>query len=208
MERSGFSLTELLIVVAIIALLAALLFPVFRAARTSAAGTPCLTNLRQLHVGWAAYMQDSNDVMPPSITQFAGAAVNHPILKCPLDPTPNGENETISARLSTPVSYYYVRNTPEFRQALLEADPNHGILYCLMHGPRKTVTGRNFSAQTDTSGTVFRLRRDGSIQQVPVAPLCSASTSSGRMEGRQHWSLLSDVKCVDPHCDGLTEPCN
>ena len=64
MKRTGVTLVELLIVVAIIALLAALLFPVFAKIRERGRQTVCLSNLRQLGLATALYAQDSDDRYP------------------------------------------------------------------------------------------------------------------------------------------------
>lgn len=67
--RRGFTLIELLVVVAIIAILAAILFPVFARARESARKTSCLSNLKQIGLGWMQYTQDYDEkVMPVSIS--------------------------------------------------------------------------------------------------------------------------------------------
>jgi prepilin-type N-terminal cleavage/methylation domain-containing protein len=60
----GFTLVELLIVIAIIAVLAALLFPAFSAAKRKAERTTCLNNLRQINQGVRMYSDDSNDQSP------------------------------------------------------------------------------------------------------------------------------------------------
>lgn len=57
--RRGFSLIELLIVIAVIAILAALLFPVLSAARAKGQQTACLNNLRQLVACWLVYADDN-----------------------------------------------------------------------------------------------------------------------------------------------------
>jgi prepilin-type N-terminal cleavage/methylation domain-containing protein len=56
--RSGFTLIELLIVVAIIVVLVALLLPAVTAARQQALTLNCLSNLRQLSMGWRQYAID------------------------------------------------------------------------------------------------------------------------------------------------------
>ena len=62
----GFTLIELLVVIAIIAILAAILFPVFARARESARRTACVSNVRQIGMGWMMYVQDYDESFPPS----------------------------------------------------------------------------------------------------------------------------------------------
>lgn len=59
--RKGFTLIELLVVIAIIAILAAILFPVFAKAREKARQTSCLSNVKQLMLGWTQYAQDYDE---------------------------------------------------------------------------------------------------------------------------------------------------
>jgi prepilin-type N-terminal cleavage/methylation domain-containing protein/prepilin-type processing-associated H-X9-DG protein len=55
----GFSLVELLVVIAVIVILAALLLPVLSAARAKGQQTACLNNLKQLTTGWLVYADDN-----------------------------------------------------------------------------------------------------------------------------------------------------
>lgn len=95
----GFTLTELLAVIGIIGVLAAIAGPVISGARARADAAKCLGNLRQLGVALNAYLTENNDTMPallagrktrdseePTIdvvlAEYAGGA---PIFRCPAD---------------------------------------------------------------------------------------------------------------------------
>ncbi len=62
--RSAFTLIELLVVVAIIAVLMAILLPTLGAARNAARTSACLSNLRQLSIGWRLYFNDFKGNVP------------------------------------------------------------------------------------------------------------------------------------------------
>jgi prepilin-type N-terminal cleavage/methylation domain-containing protein len=63
-KPNAFTLVELLVVIAVIAILAALLFPAVRSAKGRAQRTACLNNLRQINLGVHMYSDDSGDASP------------------------------------------------------------------------------------------------------------------------------------------------
>jgi prepilin-type N-terminal cleavage/methylation domain-containing protein/prepilin-type processing-associated H-X9-DG protein len=74
--RKGFTLIELLVVITIIAILAAILFPVFGRARENARRSACMSNLKQMGLGLMQYTQDYDETMPPQ--NYGTNAVNSP----------------------------------------------------------------------------------------------------------------------------------
>jgi prepilin-type N-terminal cleavage/methylation domain-containing protein/prepilin-type processing-associated H-X9-DG protein len=60
-KGKGFTLIELLVVIAIIALLMAILIPTLQTAREQGKRAVCLSNLKQLTIGWIMYADENND---------------------------------------------------------------------------------------------------------------------------------------------------
>ncbi|CAN5712009.1 hypothetical protein BH11ARM2_BH11ARM2_19110 [soil metagenome] len=71
--RRAFTLIELLVVITIIAILAALLFPVFSQAKQSANQTSTMSNIRQLGIAASLYESDEDDTLPGATDGGMGA---------------------------------------------------------------------------------------------------------------------------------------
>lgn len=75
----GFSIIELLVVLAIVGLLLALLIPTLSRAREQATRTQCLSNIRQIGVAIAIYVHDHRDLPPPEVRNVGAAMVAEPV---------------------------------------------------------------------------------------------------------------------------------
>ena len=78
MREKAFTLLELLVVIVIIGLLAALLLPAFGRAREGARRAMCANNLRQIGIAWHMYLDDHNETFPRRI----GSIASEKILPC------------------------------------------------------------------------------------------------------------------------------
>lgn len=61
----GFTLVELLVVVAILAILASMTLPALAGAKQKAFRIHCVSNLRQVHLALSMYADDHGDLLPP-----------------------------------------------------------------------------------------------------------------------------------------------
>lgn len=74
--KLAFTLVELLVVVAIVGLLASLMFPSFQAAQEKAKGATCLSNLRVLAGGVQGFVADHNGLYPSGMADGLGGIGN------------------------------------------------------------------------------------------------------------------------------------
>jgi prepilin-type N-terminal cleavage/methylation domain-containing protein/prepilin-type processing-associated H-X9-DG protein len=98
----GFTLIELLVVIAIIGILASILFPVFARARENARKTSCMSNEKQLAMGFLQYTQDYDEKLPTYTPlydpdhyiywtdQIMPYVKNRQVLRCPSAPKAQG----------------------------------------------------------------------------------------------------------------------
>jgi prepilin-type N-terminal cleavage/methylation domain-containing protein len=131
MLRRAFTLIEVLVVIAILAILAGLLFPVLAAVREQARQTQCRGHLRQIGLALAMY-RDDYAAFPLRLSGLAGAYVTDPrLFLCPSDPDRglHDGNEFLEGNryLPTGLSYDYLPNwRPAWNVGWWNPPPNHG----------------------------------------------------------------------------------
>ena len=112
MTRKKFTIIELLVVIGIIGLLAALLFPVLKKVRMSAKKSSCLNNLHQIGIAVNAYVNEYDGHLPiclrtPSSLDDPYSVVNtikidsKDIYKCPGDTEPKIDGMTYFEKYGT-----------------------------------------------------------------------------------------------------------
>lgn len=111
--RGGFTLLELLVTIAVIAILAALLVPALRSARGFAKRANCLSNLRQVSAAFHIYANENDGRLPPYygvgsppeqlwMLRVQPYGIDAKVVFCPADPnfgpgaTPRDPNDTRS----------------------------------------------------------------------------------------------------------------
>lgn len=153
MRDRGLTLVELMVSLAIIAILAALVFAMTRRAITQAKVTTCISNLRQLHAALTMYHEDYG-VFPPANAEWPGLMPylgNHR-LACPVKAT-HDPDYFVHAHYDDSVA-----NNP-LDKACMET---RGPMYPIAHDFNHYVTE---VAYTTGQRLILFVRLDGSVDR-------------------------------------------
>lgn len=175
---TGFTLVELLVVISIIAVLIALLFPVFHKARGQSRESVCTSNIHQIAVAMRMYMSDYDEKRPGRFQTVADQYVkSSAVLLCPDDPTGNWGGIFAGGGLRDPsqppetVRYSYFMpleslGWSEFAWGeITAADSNVGIVADQQHGVKRLPEPHTM---VDYEGLFLTARMDGSVQRRQV----------------------------------------
>ncbi|RIK00994.1 MAG: hypothetical protein DCC46_02555 [Armatimonadetes bacterium] len=97
-KLSGFTIVEVMVVVAIIAILVTILMPVLQGARKSSSKVVCASNMHQIYAAMKLYEADYGDYPPGSVVWPAFQPYYPTVLICPAGTlSPRGEFDYIMA---------------------------------------------------------------------------------------------------------------
>jgi prepilin-type N-terminal cleavage/methylation domain-containing protein len=169
----GFTLVELVLVLAILTALLALLFPVLGAARKTARMTTCLSHLRQLGLAVSLYQGEYDGYPTPH--RWINSVADRRLLVCPDDTTfvPRGTATSYTFRYRIPPDFQ------PFWQAL-DVHPNLVLALCRHHSERNELS----LGELDVPRYPYRLvlRANGAVQRVAMSQIREVPIPSGRVE--------------------------
>lgn len=217
-SRSGFTLIELLVVIAIIAILAAILFPTFARAREKAREVACMSNLRQIGLGFAMYIEDYQRIPWDDLT-VGGAPEgtaptwtwrlmlqpyirNTEIFVCPTAPRLNDFDGTWP-------DYYqdagYAINHVHWDDDLgTDAEPPPGHTMDAIKRPSETILATDFTGNHVISG--YGTQEHGFVRSDDAATRHTGGANYLFCDGHVKKLVPTQVQCSDAKCNWSNAP--
>ncbi len=196
-SRQGFTLIEMLVVIGIIALLAAILFPVFGRVRENSRKSSCLSNLKQLSASFLLYAQDYNDKFPHS-AQASDPVGGGWVLGA------GGAVYTFPTNVSQGALYPYVKNTQVY---ICPSDLN-GKTKNLSYSMNMICSQKRLSGASKTSQTILLIDESATLNDGNFnSQLCGGNdkptvihadgANMGYLDGHTKWQRPDQLQKKD-----------
>jgi len=196
-KGGGYSLTELLVVIASIALLMALVLSVVIGARRRAYMASCTAQLRQLGLAFRMYLEDT-ERRPPNLGSLVWTGYSpKEVLLCPSDITVGYGRLIDKVHLTiypdVAYSYRYFGHWSDRLWGLLLRDATVGIMVCQLHGQRTEIFIPDRYSGLEFEGLILRLQADGAVvQRHVIMERVVCPGEAVRCYFINPWRLLSD----------------
>jgi prepilin-type N-terminal cleavage/methylation domain-containing protein/prepilin-type processing-associated H-X9-DG protein len=144
-RSAGFTLIELLVVIAIIAILAAMLLPALSKAKDQSQGIKCMSNQRQMGLGWRMYALDNKEyVVLASADPGKDPLNNYAWTKQEEDFTDSAYNYDPTVDITVGPLYPYINSYLVYRCPADTSVINHQTGSGIVQLPRVRTVSMNF----------------------------------------------------------------
>ena len=163
----AFTLVELLVVLALISMLAGLLFPVIARSRRRAREAVCISNMRQIGMAFHMYQQDYDGGRPLQLYYLVPTYISSSsLLICPTDTTKDYAYLNWGMMNNQPMwpfhqSYDYFNPSSAQWKFMEERGPRSGFVVDRLHGD--IIGGNSPEKAPFYAGHTIRLDMDGSV---------------------------------------------
>ncbi|GIK31164.1 MAG: type II secretion system protein [Armatimonadetes bacterium] len=201
--EGGFSLVEVLLVVAIVALTASLVLPTLVRAKRQGQATVCVSNLRQVYMSLQMYMEESGGeprYFSPTALSEGPPSLSKLLLICPVDPILGDQSAFFRCKgkvvpLNSSYFWPFDKDNRVWKE-ISRVDSNPGVLACRVHGELngRWPSDKAFCGRVPFlySGRLNRIRMDGSLDvaRLSLAPF----PGRANRESFRYWRLFTDLR--------------
>jgi prepilin-type N-terminal cleavage/methylation domain-containing protein len=202
-STGGFTLIEILIVIAIVAVLASIVMAGFAAVREKGRQTTCISQLHQIGLAYMMYSEDAGQRPRRMESLISEGYLKTPsLLVCPSDPWGNlmglyGKKNGFSSEYANSYLYFSGFATPPARnywwnRMTAQMGPAAGIVACKTHG---SLTEHSSEPGPNAfQGKILRLQRDGAVVVRNAYPKIEYVPGTDQKSGESWdtWNLFSD----------------